>query len=132
MRGPSSAPASPDVVAAPGAGCRPHAVSATSSSASETLRRSGIRRRGLTPQDLARVHDAVRIEGTLHGPHELELHRGGVALELADLEHPDTVLGAEAAAELAHQVVHRAPHAVRAGRSEEHTSELQSPIDISY
>src|SRR2546421_3088501 len=38
MRGPSSAPALPGVVAAPGAGCRPHAVSATSSSASETLR----------------------------------------------------------------------------------------------
>src|SRR5438270_291427 len=109
MRGPSSAPALPGVVAAPGAGCRPHAVSAKSSSASETLRRSGIRRCGLTPQDLTRVHDAVRIEGALHGPHELELHRGGVALELADLEHPDAVLGAEAAAELAHQVVHRAP-----------------------
>src|SRR5437588_8750959 len=115
MRGPSSAPALPGGVAAPGAGCRPHAVSATSSSASETLRRSGIRRCGLTPQDLTRVHDAVRIEGALHGPHELELHRGGVALELADLEHPDAVLGAEAAAELAHQVVHRAPHSVRAG-----------------
>src|SRR5438309_6281942 len=101
MRGPSSAPALPRIVAAPGEGCRPHAVSATSSSASETLRRSGIRRSGLTPQDLARVHDAVRIEGALHGPHELELHRGGVALELADLE-----------------------------RSEEHTSELQSQFHL--
>src|SRR5437879_8593250 len=115
MRGPSSAPASPDVVAAPGEGCRPHAVSATSSSASETLCRSGIRRCGLTPQDLARVNDAVRIEGTLDGPHELELHRRGVAIELAAREHPDAVLGPEAAAELAHQVVNRAPHAVPAG-----------------
>src|SRR3981081_4121832 len=61
------------------------------------------------PQHLARIHDAVWVERALHGAHERELDRGRVALELADLESPDAVLGAEAATELAHQVVDGAP-----------------------
>src|SRR5256886_16181524 len=50
------------------------------------------------------------VEGALQGAHERKLDRGGVALELAHLESSDAMLGAEAAAELAHQVVNRAPH----------------------
>src|SRR3979490_3058250 len=62
------------------------------------------------PQHLARIHDAVWVERALHGAHERELDRGSVALELADLESPDAMLGAEAATELAHQVVDGAPY----------------------
>ena len=46
-------------------------------------------------QDFARIHDAVRIEGLLDAPHEIELHRVGVTLELEHLELPDAVLGAK-------------------------------------
>src|ERR1700732_577113 len=94
--------------------CCPHAVSAARHRPSAAVRPSIIRRGRLLPQDLAGVHGAVRIEGALHGPHELELHRGSIGVELGELEPADAVLGAEAAAELAHQVVHRAPHAVGA------------------
>src|SRR5580704_911726 len=65
-----------------GGGCCPHAVSAASHRPSAAVRPSIIRRGRLLPQDLAGVHGAVRIEGALHGPHELELHRGSIALEL--------------------------------------------------
>src|SRR3954454_7061861 len=56
-------------------------------------------------QDFARVHDAVRIERLLERAHEFELHRRRVAFELEYLELADAMFGAEAAIELAHQVV---------------------------
>src|SRR5205823_4809533 len=68
----------------------------------------------LLAQDLARIHYAVRVERALHGAHERELDRGGVALELRHLGPTHPVLGAEAAAELVYQLVHGAPHAVGA------------------
>ena len=37
--------------------------------------------------------------------HQVQLHRRGITLELEHLQLADAVLGAEAAAELAHQVV---------------------------
>src|SRR5256885_13306480 len=81
---------------------------------------------------LFRSHYAVRVERALHGAHERELDRGGVALELRHLGPTHPMLGAEAAAELVYQLVHGAPHAVGATekRSEEHTSELQSPCNL--
>ena len=52
----------------------------------------------LIAQDLARVHDPVRVDRALDGAHEVERGRVLVALELADLELADAVLGADAAA----------------------------------
>src|ERR1700734_267971 len=57
------------------------------------------------PEDLAGIEDAVGIERTLDGAHQIQLHGLGVALELRHFQPADAVLGAEAAAEIPHQVV---------------------------
>src|SRR5688572_10343810 len=61
--------------------------------------------RGSELDDLAGIHDVVRVECQLDPFHELELHRIRVTLQLEDLELADAVLGREAAAEITDQVV---------------------------
>ena len=46
----------------------------------------------------------------LHAPHEIELHRIRVALELEDFQLADAVFGGKAAAELLHEIVDGALH----------------------
>src|ERR1700722_12654605 len=58
-------------------------------------------------KQLARVHDAVGIKRLLDGAHRAQRHRRSVAHQLVTLEAADAVLGADAAAELCHQVVDR-------------------------
>ncbi len=41
-------------------------------------------------------------KGTFDDPHQVQFHTGGVTLQLRDLKLTDTVLGADAAAELMH------------------------------
>src|SRR5256885_15280967 len=62
----------------------------------------------LPGEDLARVHDVVGIDRVLDPPHEVELDRIRVPLELEHLELTDAVFGADRAAELPHQIVDRA------------------------
>src|SRR5262245_26034764 len=61
--------------------------------------RSVMRSGTLPLQDLARIHDAVRVEGLLEGTHEVQLHGRRVAFQLEYLELPDAMFGAEAAVE---------------------------------
>src|ERR1700728_4409859 len=62
-------------------------------------------------KQLARVHDAVRIERLLDRPHCTQRHRRGIALQFLALEAADAVLGADAAGKLRRQVVYGAPDA---------------------
>ena len=57
-------------------------------------------------QDLARIHDALRVDCTLDGPHRLERDRALVPGQRVALQATDTVLGADAAAETAHEGLH--------------------------
>ena len=59
----------------------------------------------------------LRVERALDRAHQLQFHRRRIALQLGDLEPADAVLGAEAAAVLRDQVVHRA--AITGSRAQE-------------
>src|SRR3982075_4114835 len=52
----------------------------------------------LDPDDLARVHDVLRIERTLDRAHGVELDAAAVVGEFVDLELSDAVLGRDRAA----------------------------------
>src|SRR3979490_2950669 len=93
MRGPSSPPAAAAAGPAPaGAGAR----GGRGRAGGRPPRRRAARRSrpperkpsvapSLLAQDLARIHYAAWVERVLHGAHERELDRGGVALELRHL-----------------------------------------------
>src|SRR5271166_2109186 len=59
----------------------------------------------LNGDELARVHDAVGIEGAFDPAHQLDLDRRFVVDDLVELEPADAVLGADRARELAHDAV---------------------------
>src|ERR1700687_3833892 len=61
-------------------------------------------------KQLARVHDAVRIERLLDRAHRAKRHRRGIAPQLLALEAADAVLGADAAGKLRHQIVYCAAY----------------------
>ena len=60
------------------------------------------------PQDLAWVHDALRIERVLERAHHVELERRLVVLELGQPRAADAVLGADGAGQVGDDVVHDA------------------------
>ncbi len=52
----------------------------------------------------------------LDGPHQIQLDRRRIALQFGDLQLPDAMLGAEAAAEFMHQLMDRALHLMGPGQ----------------
>src|SRR5579859_4287250 len=56
-------------------------------------------------QHFARIENAVRVQGFLQCPHDVQLHGGSVTLELVHLEAADAVLRTEAAAECPYQLM---------------------------
>src|SRR5258708_36694236 len=58
-------------------------------------------------QNLARIQNALRIEGCFERVHGRQFDRVGAARELRSLEAADAVLGADAAAEALDEIEHR-------------------------
>src|ERR1700676_2583191 len=56
-------------------------------------------------QHFPRVQDSLWVECLLHSAHQLQLDRRLVALHLGAFHLPDTVLGAETAAQLGDQII---------------------------
>ena len=67
-------------------------------------------------QYLARIQDALRVQGALQGAHHRQLHRVGAGRELRRLQPADAVLGADAAAEALDQVEDGRLERLRRGR----------------
>src|SRR5881296_1686716 len=59
-------------------------------------------------EHLARIHDAVWVEGPFELAHQLEFEKRLVALDFIAFQLAESMLGADRAAETRHAVVHQA------------------------
>src|ERR1039457_3423044 len=80
-------------------------------------------------KQLAGVHDAGGVKRLLDRTHRAQCHRRGIALQFLALQAADAVLGTDAAGELCHQVVNRAPD-LRFLRQERRGSFPLDAIDV--